>query len=116
MRLVATNRLTPEMMLGRDVVTGVHGRIPLLRAGVRLRDEYRHALIDAGIHAVYVEDELGEGIRVSQALSEETRERATKALVRSFGDVPSLVARGEPLAERTVDELASVAELICHDL
>jgi HD-GYP domain-containing protein (c-di-GMP phosphodiesterase class II) len=104
------------MVLGRDVVTGVHGRIPLLRAGVRLRDEYRNALIDAGIHAVYVEDELGAGIRVSQALSEQTREQATKALVRSFEDVPSLAARGQALSEKTVDELASVAELICHDL
>jgi HD-GYP domain-containing protein (c-di-GMP phosphodiesterase class II) len=104
------------MVLGRDVVTGVHGRIPLLRAGVKMRDEYRRSLSEAGIHAVYVEDELGAGIRVSQALSEQTREQATKALVRSFGDVPSLAARGKALPEKTVDELASVAELIAHDL
>ncbi len=104
------------MVLGRDVVTGVHGRIPLLRAGVKLRDEYRRALLDAGIHAVYVEDELGAGIPVSPALSEETREKATKALVRSFGDVPALAARGRTISEDTVDELAKVAELICSDL
>jgi HD-GYP domain-containing protein (c-di-GMP phosphodiesterase class II) len=102
--------------LGRDVVTGVHGRIPLLRAGVRLREEYQRALLDAGIHAVYVEDELGSGIRVSPALSEETREKATKALVRSFADVPALAAKGETISEATVDELASVAELIARDL
>ena len=116
MRLVATHRLQPDMVLGRDVVTGVHGRIPLLRAGVRLREEYRNALLDAGIHAVYVEDELGAGIRVSPALSEATREKATKALVRSFADVPALAARGGTLSETTVDELTSVAQLIARDI
>jgi HD-GYP domain-containing protein (c-di-GMP phosphodiesterase class II) len=116
MRLVATNRLTPDMVLARDVVTGVHGRIPLLRAGAKLRDEYRAALLGAGIHGVYVEDELGAGIQVSPALTDETREKATKALVRSFADVPTLAARGDTLSEKAVDELASVAELICRDL
>ena len=104
------------MVLGRDVVTGVHGRIPLLRAGVKLREEYRNALLDAGIHAVYVEDELGAGIRVSPALSEATREKATKALVRSFADVPAIAARGGTLSEATVDELTSVAQLIARDI
>jgi HD-GYP domain-containing protein (c-di-GMP phosphodiesterase class II) len=104
------------MVLARDVVTGVHGRIPLLRAGAKLRDEYRAALLGAGIHGVYVEDELGAGIRVSPALTDETREKATKALVRSFADVPTLAARGDTLSEKAVDELASVAELICRDL
>jgi HD-GYP domain-containing protein (c-di-GMP phosphodiesterase class II) len=116
MRLVATNRLKPKMVLGRDVVTGVHGRIPLLRAGVKLREVYRRALLDAGIHAVYVNDELGAGIRVSPALSEETREKATKALVRSFAEVPALAAEGRTISEATVDELTTVAELICHEL
>jgi HD-GYP domain-containing protein (c-di-GMP phosphodiesterase class II) len=104
------------MVLGRDVVTGVHGRVPLLRAGVKLGDQYRRALLSAGIHAVYVDDALGAGIRVSQALSEQTREKATKALVRSFADVPSLVAQGGALSEATVDQLAAVAEMISRDL
>lgn len=104
------------MVLARDVITGVHGNIPLLRAGATLRDEYRNALLSAGIHAVYVDDELGAGIKVSPALSEATREKATKALMRSFADVPAMAARGETLSEATVDELASVAELIARDL
>ncbi|HEY2603089.1 MAG TPA: HD-GYP domain-containing protein [Thermoleophilaceae bacterium] len=116
MRLVATNRLTPEMTLGRDVVTGVHGQLPLLRAGVRLRPEYQQALRDAGVHAVYVEDELGAGIEVPQTLSEQTREKATKALQRSFGEAPALAAAGDALPESSIAELATVAELICTEL
>jgi HD-GYP domain-containing protein (c-di-GMP phosphodiesterase class II) len=116
MRLVATNRLKPGMVLAEDVVTGVHGNIPLLRAGIPLNDRYRTALLDAGIHGVYVNDELGDGIHVDQALSERTREQATKALLRSFADVPTLAARRDTISESTVDELSSVAELICADL
>lgn len=116
MRLVATHRLAPDMVLGRDVVTGVHDRIPLLRAGVQLSEEYRASLLNAGIHAVYVDDEIGAGIEVSPALSEATREKATQALVRSFADVPALAARGDTLSAATVSELCSVAELIACDL
>jgi HD-GYP domain-containing protein (c-di-GMP phosphodiesterase class II) len=104
------------MVLGRDVVTGVHGNIPLLRAGVKLREEYQQALRDAGINAVYVDDGLGDGIRVSPSLSEKTREIATKALVRSFADVPALAASGGTLSEEAVEELAKVAELISREL
>jgi HD-GYP domain-containing protein (c-di-GMP phosphodiesterase class II) len=104
------------MVLGRDVVTGVHGQIPLLRAGAKLREEYRAALLRAGIHAVYVDDDLGAGIQVSPALSEQTRERATKALVRSFADVPALADRGGTIPEKTVEELATVAELIAREI
>src|SRR5262249_51057092 len=116
MRLVATHRLEPDMVLGRDVVTGVHGNIPLLRAGVTLREEYQQALRDAGINAVYVDDGLGDGITVSPSLSEKTREIATKALVRSFADVPALAAGGGTLSEEAVEELAKVAELISREL
>jgi HD-GYP domain-containing protein (c-di-GMP phosphodiesterase class II) len=116
MRLVATNRLEAGMVLGRDVLTDVHGHVPLLRAGVPLTVRYRQALLDAGIHAVYVEDELGAGIQVTQALSHSTREHATKALVRSFSGAPALVADGQTLTETAICELADVAARISADL
>jgi HD-GYP domain-containing protein (c-di-GMP phosphodiesterase class II) len=116
MRLVATNRLEPGMLLGRDVLTDVHGRVPLLRAGVPLGSRYRQALLDAGIHAVYVEDELGAGIEVTQALSQSTREHATKALVRSFNGAPALLADGRTLPDNAISELADVAARISADL
>ncbi len=116
MRLVATNRLEPGMLLGRDVLTDVHGRVPLLRAGVPLDARYRQALLDAGIHAVYVEDELGAGIEVTQALSQSTREHATKALVRSFNGAPALLADGRTLPDTAISELADVAARISSDL
>src|SRR5581483_9621810 len=84
MRLVGVRRLEPGAVLARDVHTGRHGRAPLLVRGVTLDERRVAALERAGIHAVYVDDELGSGIEVPQALSEETRIRATAALDTAF--------------------------------
>ena len=116
MRLVATNRLKPGMLLGRDVLTDVHGRVPLLRAGIPINERYKQSLLDAGIHAVYVDDELGSGIKVTPALSQSTRESATKALVRSFSGAPTMLERNQTLSDATVRELGDVAARICADL
>ena len=56
MRLVATSRVEPDALLARDVLTGSPGDLPLLRAGVRMTERYRDSLLEAGIHALYVED------------------------------------------------------------
>jgi len=116
MRLVATNRLQPGMMLGRDVLTDVHGRVPLLRRGIPINERYKQSLLDAGIHAVYVDDDLGSGIQVTSALSESTRETATKALVRSFSGAPTMLEKNETLSETAIHELADVAARISQDV
>src|SRR4051794_3712977 len=102
MRLVATNRLQPGMMLGRDVLTD--GRVPLLRRGIPINERYKQALLDAGIHAVYVDDKLGSGIEVTSALSESTRETATKALVRSFSGAPTMLEKNQTLSDTAINE------------
>ncbi len=104
------------MLLGRDVLTDVHGRVPLLRAGIPINERYKQSLLDAGIHAVYVEDELGSGIKVTPALSQSTRESATKALVRSFSGAPTMLEKNQTLSDATVQELGDVAARICADL
>ena len=116
MRLVATNRLQPGAILGRDVVTGVHGRVPLLRAGVAINERYKLHLQEAGIHAVYVEDKLGAGIEVTRALSDTTRESATRALKKSFSAAPAMIAEGKTLSDAAINELADVAARISADL
>src|SRR4051794_27563247 len=84
MRLIATRRLEPGTQLSRDVMDGRPGAIPLLRAGVKLTERHRTALLAAGVNAIYVDDELGEGIEVRQAVDPETRRRATEAVSRAF--------------------------------
>ena len=104
------------MVLGRDVLTDVHGGVPLLRAGAAISDRYRQALLDAGIHGVYVDDAHGRGIQVTQALSESTRRDATKALLRAFNEAPTLIADNRTLSDTAVGELAAVAARISADI
>ena len=99
MRLVASRRLEVGAELARDVRTGQYGEVPLLRAGVRVSASYREALLRAGVHAVYVEDELGQGIDVPTVLSDRTRDEATAALARAFADVPAVQKTGGRLTE-----------------
>ena len=116
MRLVATRRLSSGSRLGRDVPAPNGGPIPLLRAGVAITDRQRDALLGAGINAVYVDDEIGEGIEVTHALSEETRQEARNALGRALAEAPAMVADGRGFETRTVNELQRVAALIASEV
>jgi HD-GYP domain-containing protein (c-di-GMP phosphodiesterase class II) len=116
MRLVATSRVDEGAVLARDVLTGNPGELPLLRAGVKMTARYRDALIETGIHALYIDDDLGADIKVTRALSDRTREAASQALARSFEEVPQALRGGGPLSDKTIADLQQVAALICDDL
>ena len=107
MRLVGLRRIAPGAVLARDVHTGRHGCAPLLVRGVALDRRRVTALERAGIHAVYVDDELGRGIEVPQAVSDETRARATAALDTAFN---------RQFAPETLSELHDVARLIAQEI
>ena len=62
MRLISLARAEDGTLLGRDVLIGRADGVPLLRAGVTLTPRYRELLDRAGISAIYVEDELSDGI------------------------------------------------------
>ncbi len=104
------------MVLAADIVTDLHAPFPLVREGVVLDFEYREALLRAGIHAVYVRDELSEGIKVSRVLSEETRQAATRALAAAFIDAPALLSKGRGLSSSAVGDLNQAVGFICADL
>jgi HD-GYP domain-containing protein (c-di-GMP phosphodiesterase class II) len=116
MRLVATRRLEGGCVLARDVVTGRHGAVPLLRRGTRLDSRYIAALERAGINAVYIDDKLSEGIDATPVLTEETRSEATRLLERSLATARRSKDGTCSLPESAVDELATVARLIATEL
>ena len=62
MRPVSVDKLKTGDRLGRDVSTSPDA-LPLLRAGVRISDSYRHSLERAGITSVWIDDGLSEGIK-----------------------------------------------------
>lgn len=116
MRLVATRRLEDGAQLARDVLTGQYGEVPLLRAGVAISARYRDALLRAGVHAVYVDDELGRGIEVPEILSERTRDEATSALARALEAAPAIHAAGMKLPVEMLEEMNRIAALIAADV
>ena len=112
MRLIATRRMETGAVLGRDVMDGRPGAIPLLRAGVKMTDRHRSALLAAGVNAVYVDDALGEGIEVREVVNPETRRRATAAVSRALDGARDCIANGRGIPESLIDDLAKVAEMI----
>jgi HD-GYP domain-containing protein (c-di-GMP phosphodiesterase class II) len=118
-RIVAVSRLRPGMRLGRPVYSCSAGvRIPLLQPSAVVTDGVRVGLERAGVFAVYVDDEVSEGIEPTEVISAELRERAILELHDTFGAVtskgPSTRIPGEQV-ERLEGVVASILrELRSH--
>jgi HD-GYP domain-containing protein (c-di-GMP phosphodiesterase class II) len=116
MRLIATRRVEDGSVLGRDVMDGRPTAIPLLRAGVKITARHRTALLAAGVHAVYVDDALSEGIDVRPAVDPETRQKATQAVSKAFDGCKESMSAGRGIPDSMVADLQSVAEMIARDV
>jgi len=111
-RIVAVSRLRPGMRLGRPVYSCSAGvRIPLLQPQAVVTDRVRSGLERAGVFAVYVDDELSEGIEPTEVMSAELRERAILELHDTFSAVatkgPATRIPGEQV-ERLEGVVASI--------
>jgi HD-GYP domain-containing protein (c-di-GMP phosphodiesterase class II) len=80
MRLVRLTGVADGMELARDIPAPTLGSAPLLRRGVHLSRSLAGRLESRGVRAVWVEDDLGEGINPAVPLPEEVR-AATEAAV-----------------------------------
>ena len=116
MRLMATRRIESGAVLGRDVFDGRSSAIPLLRKGVKLSERHRDALLGVGVNAVYIEDAIGEGIEVAQAIDPDTRRRATVAVSRAFEGCKESLSNGTGVPESVMSDLQKVAEMIARDI
>jgi HD-GYP domain-containing protein (c-di-GMP phosphodiesterase class II) len=116
MRLISTARAQDGAELGRDVMIGRPDGVPLLRAGVKLTTRYRDLLVKAGVSAVYVEDELSEGIFVEPIVDDMTRAIATRAVSSAFNTARDAMSRGKRLAPDTVEALQDVVRRILEQI
>src|SRR3954470_24858248 len=97
------NRAPDGATLGKDVASGRADGMPLLRAGAQLTPRFKKALVRAGVHAVYIEDEVSRGIDPTPVLSEETRAVATAAVARTFDGAKVAIANGRPLPAEAIE-------------
>ena len=115
MRRVPIAEIRTGDRLGRDVHT-TPDALPLLRAGVRLSDSYRHSLQRAGIPSVWIDDVFSEGIEPLEVLEESTKQRATAAVHEALRNVSESMPRGGRLSANVAQEMNEVAELIISDI
>jgi HD-GYP domain-containing protein (c-di-GMP phosphodiesterase class II) len=115
MRRVPIDQLRTGDRLGRNVYAGLDA-LPLLCTGVRVSDSYRYLLEKAGIHAVWIDDGLSEGIQPLEVLAESTKQRAATAIREAFKEVTDTLVSGDSMSTDVVEEMHSVAELIVGDV
>jgi HD-GYP domain-containing protein (c-di-GMP phosphodiesterase class II) len=115
-RLLPLNRVLDGAELGRDVSSGRADGLPLLREGTKLTARYKQALERAGVHAVYVRDELTEGIEPRPILTAETRSLATAAVAKTFEGAKEALSAGRPLSAEMLSELDSIAARMAREI
>ncbi len=93
MRLVRVDSVRDEMELARDVPSPVLGAQPLLRRGVHLTSNLGARLATLDVRAVWVHDDLGDGIQPIEPLPESVR-RSTAVAVSKCLDQAKAVASG----------------------
>jgi HD-GYP domain-containing protein (c-di-GMP phosphodiesterase class II) len=116
MRLMRTQSVPDGAELARDIMIGRADGMPLLRAGAKITAGYRNRLLDAGIHAVYVEDAQSAGIVIDPIISDDTRQVATRAVASAHQAVSEAWTSGTPLESETVDALSDVVERILVEI
>jgi HD-GYP domain-containing protein (c-di-GMP phosphodiesterase class II) len=115
MRLVQMQYLPAEARLAHDIFSGRDGT-PLLRAGVTLSDRFVDHLGRAGISAVWIEDQLGEGIAPVSVISGHTRGKATRALAALHDEARQALAAGRTLDPEATQDLSDVVDDILQEI
>jgi HD-GYP domain-containing protein (c-di-GMP phosphodiesterase class II) len=115
MRRVPIEQLRTGDRLGRNVYAGLEA-LPLLCTGVRVSDSYRFLLEKAGIHSVWIDDGLSDGIEPLEVLAESTKQRAASAIREAFKEVTDALLSGDSMSSDVVEEMHQVAELIVGDV
>jgi HD-GYP domain-containing protein (c-di-GMP phosphodiesterase class II) len=80
-RLVRLNWVADGMELARDIPAPTLGSAPLLRRGVKLSRGLADRLETRGVRAVWVEDDLGDGIEPAMPLPDDVRHATESAVI-----------------------------------
>src|SRR4029079_16336946 len=89
---------------------------PLLRAGVKLSARYAELLPKAGVGSVWIEDDLGVDIDITEPLSIETRAKVHKATGAASPAAGIALRAGSGMPSAIVESLNDVAGAMVDDL
>ena len=116
MRLVSLESLEVGSPLAQDIFATGHGDIPLLRRGVSVTERYKSALAASGIMAVWVEDELGDGIIPQTVVTDDTRRKASEAVGTALSEAKSALQSGKGLSDNALSDLSDVASIVTDEV
>ncbi len=110
MRLVRVDWVIDDMELARDIPSAALGAAPLLKRGVRLTRSLAARLAGHGVRAVWIEDDMGEGIIPVQPLPDHVRTSTEAAVASCLEAARSVAADLNNLPARTFEQLERAAE------
>ncbi|HET8976531.1 MAG TPA: HD-GYP domain-containing protein [Solirubrobacteraceae bacterium] len=110
MRLVRVDWVSDDMELARDIPSSVLGAAPLLRRGVRLTRALAARLSSLGVRAVWIEDDMGDGIVPVQPLPDHVRSATAAAVGTCLEAARSVAADLNNLPARAFEQLERAAE------
>lgn len=116
MRLVRVASVQDGMELARDIPSGAFGAQPLLRQGVRLSPSLAGRLGELGVRAIWIEDDMAEGIVPSQPLPDHVREATERAVTSCLEAARSLEGSLSYLPAHSFGQIENAAERLVEAL
>src|SRR3954469_20649958 len=115
MRLMPVRRAAGAV-LARDIPAPVPGGLPVLRSGAVLTGAYQAALAELGINAVWIEDELSEGIEPHELVPPQLREEAARTVSSALAEARDCLAAGRGLQADAVAELKVIVRRLSESV
>jgi HD-GYP domain-containing protein (c-di-GMP phosphodiesterase class II) len=116
MRLVRIDWVLDGMELARDIPSAAVGAAPLLRRGVRLSPSLAARLGSLGIRALWIEDDMGEGIIPAIPLPDHIRISTEEAVSACFEAARSVAADLSELPAGALKQIEHAADSLIDAL
>ena len=116
MRLVRIDWIQDGMELARDIPSAAIGAAPLLRRGVRLSSSLATRLSSLGIRALWIEDDMGEGIIPAMPLPDHIRAATEEAVAACFEAARAVAADLSELPFHTLKQIEHAADSLIDAL
>jgi HD-GYP domain-containing protein (c-di-GMP phosphodiesterase class II) len=106
MRIISLNSVKGNELLAKDILS--NNDVVLMTAGSVVKKEYVSRLKDLGIKYIYVEDEIAQGVNLTESLEIQIKDQCQKA-------VKDILLKYSYQNEAELEEIKNVADEIIRD-
>ncbi len=107
MRIISVDSVKGHELLAKDIVND--NNLVLMTAGTIVKREYISRLKDLDIEFIYVEDELAEGVRLTESLELQIKEQCQEA-------VREILTKYSYHTDSELEEIITIADDIMYDI